>query len=167
MVASPPLTRIGEATALPPRFTARWEHPEDHTVELDITVVNGRPSCEAVRVIRNPGKPQLSGAELRRLPVENWVTFACAQAFVRQNEDGSWSAPQTEEAELAGIADVERAVKRRWVNDDLLRQVAQVYEANGERADAVREAFNVSTSQAFRYIKTAREKGFIPQRGEQ
>lgn len=160
------LQRVGEHTALPEAFTARWEHETDHTVEMDVKVIGGQPVCDAIRVQRNPARPPLSGAELRRLPVANWLAFACQQAALRA-PGGGLLVPITTEAEAAEAADeIGRRLKRRRVTDELLREVASVYNSSDDAPEAVKDTFYVSLSQAFRYIKKAREAGFITEKGD-
>lgn len=159
------LRRVGTHTALPGAFTARWDSPDDHTVEMDIAVEGGQPVCNVIRVERNRSRPPLSGSELRRIPVANWVTFACAQAALRVDDMGEGETritPVMTEAESAvAVADIEHRVKRRRLNHDLLRDVAATYMDSGGDARVVAEKFYVSPSQAFRYVKKAREAGLI------
>jgi len=57
-----------------------------------------------------------------------------------------------------------RSQARRTVTDELLRQVAEVYRANlkDRPGEAVRAAFWVHPRTAARYIRAARDKGFLP-----
>jgi len=57
-----------------------------------------------------------------------------------------------------------RSAARRTVTDELLRQVAEVYRANlkDRPGEAVRAAFWVHPRTAARYIRAARDKGFLP-----
>jgi len=159
-------TQIGEAR-LPGPFTAVFEFPEDHRVELDIVVKEESPTCEAIRVQRNPARPPLSGAELRRLPIHNWVTMATAQAALTPSKEsrGAWSPPSEEEArQLWG--QVEERVSRRTMTDDHLREVATEYrealkhDERGPR-EAIGDKYRVAPSTAARYIKLARDRGFL------
>lgn len=158
--------RAKTTTHLPTAFTARFEYELDHTVELDVRVKDGLPTCEAVRVERNAACPPLSGRELRRLPVANMVEFACAQAGVVLHAPGSMSPP-TSDAEFDEVAeDVAVAVRRRRVDDGLLRDVAAAYVEHGRDVQSLREVFHVSLSQAHRYLKAARERGFITEESQ-
>ncbi|MGH3556635.1 hypothetical protein [Mycobacterium sp.] len=53
---------------------------------------------------------------------------------------------------------------RRHVNAELLRQVAQVYRANFDKApaEAVARTFGVKQRMAHEYVRRARERGFLP-----
>ena len=122
---------IGHGVDLPEQFTARFTVKNDHTVEMDIAAEDGAPVCNAVRVIRHPGRPSLTGHELRRFPLGNWVAFACSMVGVGnqggiRTTAGEWNSEQYR-------ADVERVVRRsrrrNTVTDDFLRDVAPAYTA--------------------------------------
>lgn len=167
--------KIGAHTALPRSFTARLEFPEDHTVELDITVqevdvdgtIEGRPVCEAIRVERNPSRPPLSGGELRRMPVNNWVDFACAQAALRHAGPGLLEPIMSEDQLRDAVTDVQSTRRRRRITPALLRDVATVYLEAGSDVGAVRDKFHVSQAQAFRYVRLARERKLLPPKGDE
>jgi len=160
--------RLGEAVLSAP-FTARLEFPDDHTVELEIDVEQGVPVCESIRVERNPTRPSLTGGELRRMPLKDWVSFAVAEAalMVRaRNADGSVTMTPTSPEEAGEIErDAGTRMRRRTINEELLRDVARVYRANVDNRprEAVTETFTVAPATAARYIKLAREQGFLGQ----
>lgn len=162
--------KIGAHTALPSEFTARFEFPSDHTVELDIAVrdvdvdgtMENRPICEAIRVERNPDRPPLSGNELRRMPINNWVEFACAQAALRHSGPGVLEPITSDDEQSDAVADIQSSRRRRRITDSLLRDVSTVYLEAGADASAVRDKFHVSQAQAFRYVRMARERGLLP-----
>lgn len=65
---------------------------------------------------------------------------------------------------LTSIKDA-RSGSRRRLTDDLLMQVAGIYRANlmDRPGEAVQRAYWLSPRQAARYIRAARDKGFLPQ----
>lgn len=69
------------------------------------------------------------------------------------------------EGMISSLGGVSRTRRRRnSVNDDLLKQVAEVYRAAipaGAPTDAVRQHFHVSHSSATRYVRLAREAGHL------
>ena len=155
--------RIGNAVIASP-FTARIEDEGDHTVELDIAIEAETPVCEAIRVQRNPARPSLTGAELRRLPLRDWVAMATAQAAQTPaaEHEGAWSTADEEETKtLRG--EIEQRVARRTMTDEFLRDVARVYRSNLENhpRDAVADQFTVALSTAARYVKLARDRGLL------
>lgn len=56
-----------------------------------------------------------------------------------------------------------RSRRKRKVDDDLLREVAEVYRANVDRGptQAVAERFDKATSTAALYVSLARQHGFL------
>jgi hypothetical protein len=151
---------------IPSPFTARFEFPEDHAAELDIAIEDGSPVCDAIRIERNRKKPSLSGTELRRLPLRDWVNFAVGQVALmpREGEPGVSTltpAPDDEAWALTRAAD--RAPRRRKITEHHLKEVAKVYRASVDDnpRDAVMETFGVKAAMASRYIKLARERGLL------
>lgn len=169
------LRRIGKGTTLPARFTATFEDDDDHTIELQIVVqeveLDGtrhlKPLCEGIRVIRNPARAPLTGTELRGLPVANLLEFACVQVAMPEVAPSTWGigGPESESTAKAAAEDVRRSHRRRRVTDELLGDVATVYlAARGDHAaEEVAKEFFVSLSQAHRYVKQARLRGFLPE----
>ena len=160
------LKQMGEAR-YPTRFTARFEYPENHTIELGLDIEDEAPVCDVIRLQRHPERPSLNGSELRRLPLRDMITFAVAQAAhtrrASSSEGTSVWGPATEHQMAAIGPDISRRARRNSVTDDLLRDVARVYQANVEHQprEAVRETFTVSAASASRYIKLARQRGFL------
>ena len=158
--------RLGEAI-LPSPFTARFSFPDDHTVDLEIRVQNGAPVCEEIHILRNPSRPSLDGAEIRRMPLRDWVTYAVGLAAMTHRESGYQGTHKLEPASPDEteriIGEARRRFRRNTITDDLLRDVARVYRANQESKprDAVADTFQVAPSTATRYLKLARERGFL------
>jgi hypothetical protein len=158
-------TDIGNGVMLPEQFTARFIVRDDHTVEMDIATEQGVPVCNSVRVLRHPNRPSLTGHELRRFPLGDWVTFACSMVGVGNQGSPTTSAEWTSEQYRADVERVVRRSRRRnTITDEFLRDVARVYKANASSApvEAVEEAFIVAYSTAARYVKLARDRGFLP-----
>jgi hypothetical protein len=161
---------VGNGVMLPEQFIARFIVKDDHTVEMEIATVDGAPVCNAVRVIRHPGRPSLSGHELRRFPLAEWVKYACSMVGV-----GNQGGVRTTTAEWqteAYRADIERAVpqprRRNVLTDEFLKEVATTYKANADSApievirDVHGEGGYVAHSTAARWVRLARERGFLP-----
>jgi hypothetical protein len=158
---------IGQGVVLPEQFTARFTVKDDHTVEMDIATEDGVPVCNALRVLRHAGRPSLTGHELRRFPLGEWVRFACSMVAV--GNQGGVSTTSEEWNSEAYRSDLERVVRRsrrrNTISDDFLREVARVYRANADSApvDEVKETFGpVGHSTAARWVKLARDRGFLP-----
>lgn len=162
---------IGEGVFLPERFRARFTSPDDHVVEMEIVVEDGVPVCNEVQVLRNPARPSLTGLELRRFPLAEWVSYACSRIGFANH--GGVTASRTEFGSEERRADIEgtvrKAQQRRRVTDEHLKEVALVYRANkdGHPIEALRERFggpgrNLGHSTARRWVTLARERGFLP-----
>ena len=168
-----PLRRLGDVL-LPSPFTARFEFPDDHAVELDVVVKDDAPVCDGIRIQRHPERPSLTGGELRRLPVRDWVNFAVGHVALTRREtetegQTAWG-PAAEDESVSIARAVDKRPRRRTITDELLADVARVYRSSidAQPREAVSDTFGVSPSMASRYIKLAREKGFLkpaPTRG--
>ncbi len=164
-----PFASISKETRLPSAFTARYTPDSGPAVELAVTIEGGSPVCQEIRVLRDPGGPSLTGTEIRRVPIVDVIEHACRQVavrFVEQFPDGStaWEPTFDDEPARRTVArDVTTARQRRHVTDDLLRDVARVYRANRDSSPtaSVQETFTVSRATATRWIKLARERGFL------
>lgn len=157
---------IGSGVMLPEVFTARIEVEGDHSVELDIAVDHGTPVCNAVRILRNPNRPSLTGRETRRLPLAEWVSYACSIAGVANQGATTTDEPWQSEGYRAAVENVARRSRRRNVRatPDFLAEVARIYRANADApVEAVREYFGpIGHSTAARYVKLARDAGLLP-----
>ena len=108
----------------------------------------------------------MSGHELRRFPLAEWVRYACSMVGV-----GNQGGVQTTSAEWKTEtyrADVERVIPQTWrrnvLTDDFLKEVARVYRANADSApiEAIREAWPSAHSTAARWVRLARDRGYLP-----
>jgi hypothetical protein len=157
----------GQGVLLPEQFTARFSVKDDHTIEMDIATEDGVPVCNGVHVLRHPGRPSLTGNELRRFPLGEWVRFACSMVAVG-NQCGVPTTSEEWNTE-AYRSDLERVVRRsrrrNTLTDEFLRDVAKVYRANADSApvDEVKRTFGpVGHSTAARWVRLARDRGFLP-----
>jgi hypothetical protein len=155
------LARLGERTFAPQRFSVRFEFPEDQDVSLEIEIRDGRPECSAIQIRRGAGQPALTGDELRRLPLTNWVQVATEQVTHVLTGPGKLSLAAERDFDEVR-ADVGRSVRRRYPLDRArLEEVAHAYRQN-PRAEAVAAALFVSRSQAYRLIAEAKRRRLIP-----
>jgi hypothetical protein len=158
---------IGNGVDLPAAFTATFAIENDHTVSMDIAVEDGAPVCNALRVNRAEGRPSLSGHELRRFPLAEWVSFACSMVgFANQGGIRTTDAKWASEEYRAAVEGVVRQARRRnrRATPEFLRDVARVYRAaESAPVEAVRETFGpMGHSTAARYVKLARDEGLLP-----
>jgi hypothetical protein len=103
---------------------------------------------------------------LRRLPIAEWVTFACsAAAFSNQGNIKTTDAEFESEGERRAVEQVVRKARlRNRITPEFLRDVARVYRANPDApVEAVREAWGpIGHSTAARWVKLARDEGLLP-----
>lgn len=149
-------------------FVARFEYEDDHAVELEVNLEDGTVVCDGIRLERNPGKASLTASELRRLGpylagmIEQALSMAAMTPRPSAPGKGAWGPARDEE--LSHVKKTtRRRMARRSVGDNFLKEVALVYRNNLDQQprQAVAEAFTVAPSTATRYIKLAREKGFL------
>jgi hypothetical protein len=159
---------LADDVRVPAALTATFEFEQDHTFALELAMREGHPVCERVEVARNPARGPLTGDELRRIPLANWIEFAyTGSAMIRTHLEGTvgtWEPIESEE-EVERVADLlTRSRRRNAITDTFLRDVAKVYREHEGAAPtaAVKEAFLVSHSTAARYVRLARERGHLP-----
>lgn len=140
----------------------------DPAVELVFTVRDGVPMCTSVRLWSGDGDPAVRVKDLKKIPLERLVHDVFAYVGIYRpnpNEVGGYIHTRgSAELYRRDRKYVERATARRKITPDFLQRVAEVHNgaAEGSRIAAVRDEFDgVSESQAKRYIKAARERGFI------
>lgn len=160
---------VGDRGGLP-QFI-RYEHPgsdRQPAVEVGVEVVDGVPWCTSVG---------LTGARVRVSDVktiagclEDLIESALvAAAFVRDDKGTGFvrtrssTRPDTRQQALPDIRRARKRSNRRVTdNNDLLREVAEIYRNGGSTpTDAVRRAFGCSQRTAGRYVNLAREAGLL------
>ena len=183
------LVRIGEQYALPVRFEATItpRSVEFPACRLRVVVENGRPVCEGLELKRQPAGPPVSGDALRRVPVAAyvaravdevgyWVVPADPPPTVTFDgeavplpsiplDDENVAVPMGGIGRTAEYRAVTRAPRRQGrVTDEKLREVADVYRranATGHPTKAVMEEWHVERATASRWVRRAREAGFL------
>jgi hypothetical protein len=83
---------VGGDYLLPRTFSARFEGPEDHTLVLDLVVEDDTPICQAIHLLRNPQRPSLTAADLKRIGLANLIAWAAAGAAMMRRPVG-WTDP--------------------------------------------------------------------------
>jgi hypothetical protein len=164
--------RFGADLALPSRFEVEvLPHAEDalpYALDLVVVVEDGAPRCEELRASRLEGGPPVTAEGLRRVPVASIVRDAAARAALRveRQRRGAKLTPIGENDE-----DFYRALRktkargRTRLTDDELEEVATIYRAAHARGEAptetVREVLRTSRASASRWIREARDRGFL------
>jgi hypothetical protein len=167
------------AVLMPRRFVKRIEsaEPQEGLAELEIEVDSwGRPRCVALRVTAK-SEGAVTGDMLRRLPVARHVERAALQAAsvveVQKDLRGGITqiGPVSNREQAAEVLEsAARRVPRRGspVSDEHLKQVATLYRKalrmQGPKkapTEAVAMQMHVSRSTAGRWVRKARDAGFL------
>lgn len=173
---------FGAGLALVQPCTVEFLEGDEVVGELEVGIASGRPACVAIRALHGYA---LTGAYLRGLSIAEVVRGAALSHTVRvfRSARGAFVGLRYVEHADLGFGDdfrelsahVEATVtrKRRKLDPEFLKQVAQVYrEALGTEppAQAVQERFGpTSAENARRWIALARDRGFLgkaPGRGQ-
>lgn len=141
-------------------------------VEADIeTGDDGVPRCRAVRVTSVAGGRDVQSADLRRLMIEQLIEAAVVTTGRTDTGEGlsGWGGTDALHKRMeatAAAAREARRLSRRRITDDVLRKVAEVYQANpGAPTKAVAEAFRIERRTARLYVERARKAALLPQLG--
>lgn len=155
-----PMVPIAGGARLPRQFEVMTRPEAEgplHTATF--AVIDGRPKCiGAGAFMWRPEDREIQTTDLRAVRIGDMLDHA-AEALTARDEPFGW----TTGPDVRGTA--QRTVRnaRRRVNDDLLRQVAAIYEANldGAPVAEVEAEFGVSRRTASLYVKKARDAGYI------
>lgn len=172
--------------ALPGRFTAIVTPQEADLpiCHLVIAVEDGRPVCIDLGLERRPNGPPLNGGMLRRITLGDFVERAVERAGharapgpVTFNFDGEQILMPSEATgdghvamPISGLTHTKlhQAAKRKprgELTDETLQQVAETYRTalatRKAPTKAVMKRWFVSRSTASRWVKRAREAGFL------
>lgn len=140
--------------------------------DLMIDSSSGAPRCVELVMKATERGPEVRTKDLRLLHVEDLIDavvplFTSTQ-FTRHENGGVSAVIALPDSAGDHFREARRAIRgtqraaRRIVNDDLLRRVADAYAGDPSRpAVAVERTLGVSRSTAFRYIREAKERGFI------
>lgn len=137
--------------------------PVGVSVMMRMRVVDGVPHCTELRFIAKAPEPGIRAKTVREFRLEDWIERACLPAAFRYDKNSQkWVQDFSGRTMLPSIRKA-RARARGGYTDELMREVAQIYEAHvgGHPTKAVREAFGIGQSTAQLYVKKARERGYI------
>lgn len=155
-----------DGAVLPRRFTAVIED-DGMNVRIGVALIAERWEVTelAFDSAEAPFLDQaLAGSFMSNL--ENWKKLLVLRLQMAPMRDGSGrpvSAP--DQMEFKRALDIRQ--RRRLIDDELLASVAEVYSsAPSKQAKAVEKHFVTSPATASRWIKLARERGFLKARGE-
>jgi hypothetical protein len=129
------------------RVRATFEHDDGLGVELEMMLAGDELVPVALTVRR---EPRIDAAEVR-VPLQSYLTMV------------------TSHPALTLRGERRRTRRRRVLDDDFLRSVADAYQSTGSIAgiDAqVNPLFSATARQKHRWVEVARERGFLPPRGD-
>jgi hypothetical protein len=159
-------TPVAPGVAMPGAFTAEITLQSSAKAVMEVEVIDRVPRCIAITLRGGIGGVTSTSV---RLPVQRWLDFVCARTAVVV-EPGtapgeSVLRPPGDKAETGRVTKAATtAVRRRTIDDDLLRRAADAYKEN--KVAGIMGACFVGEAQAYRYLRAARERGLLPQRGE-
>jgi hypothetical protein len=152
---------------------AKPKGSEGPYVKLHLVVDAGSVVCDSLEFKRAPGGAPIDTSLVRSISVSELVDQAVvwqsanARAIVDieggvRGPDGQYMFSRDEAHDTVNAALALR--RQRSVNDELLREVAEVYheDTTGAPTAAVEEHFHVSNRTATRWVKLARQRALIP-----
>lgn len=155
------LPRQFEVVVWPDDSDARPAH------RASFAMLDGRPVCMGAGAFMvTPDYRPVQTADLRAIRIQDMldhaVDYLAGKRTVPEPFEGGWViGPDPSGGSSRAVQQA-----RRRVNDDQLREVARIYEANinGAPTAAVRDHFDISLRTASNWVKRATERGFIKQR---
>ena len=138
--------------------------PDEPSVEIELTTVaDGRLTATEVTLRAKPGAPEVRPTHLTgvRTNLNDWLQFAFRAALQWDRTHGG-SNEEAWKATGAVFGEI-RASSYRRTTDEKLAEVARVYKENFDRypREAVAAWFQVSTGQAAKLIRQARDAGHL------
>jgi hypothetical protein len=156
---------------LPLRFRATVDDDRlPYGVELEIKVLDRRPTCAKLTLTQREDGPPVSSRELRSARLTLYLAIAATRAAWRivRLEGGSVAIePTIGEEIVVQRAEIEPPRKgRHRLSEDHLRRVARLYQnalAEGKRAprEAIKAEIPASTATIARWVQEARKAGFL------
>lgn len=156
-----PIDVDGAAVLVPVRVTFT---DADLEIELTIDVVDHTPACTEYRVRRADGGDLalLTTEVARGVNLRKLLSHAVARVALEETEPGNYGPAQTT-AILESILSTTRR-RREPVSDESLRDFSEKYREHfrpGKMAEFA-ELIGYEERQAYRRLKLARERGFLP-----
>ena len=158
---------LANGRALPSRFRAIYaEHPAgtsgrppwalNSAVELVVEVVDGAPVVTQL-TLRRPAEDPIAQRLIKDLPMRKLVGRVIESAAALTAMEAEGASSMSDEAFEEVQADL-RPFNRRQVNDELLREVAEIVRANPTRPNkSVSEQLHTTPRNATRWIKAAQK----------
>ena len=166
---------LADGTAFFQPAKVTWHTGRGLEVDFDFEVIDGRPAWLGMHVHPTrfpPGSTaaladaELTATRLRDLPLDRVVAAAVdavARVATAWTPEGLHANVQDEEFRPAGEAAVRAHRRRRKMDDELLRRVAQIVrdDMTGAPRQAVADLEHASPRTASRWIALAQDRGFL------
>jgi hypothetical protein len=157
---------------LPARFGADIDDDElPYVVELEVRVVDGRPTCSRLTLLQRDGGAPVTSRELRGVQLSRYLALAAGAHAMRFTTEGMAAGsvavePMWGEEVVVRRTDVEKpSPGRRPLTDDHLKKVAQIYreaQRDGRPTSAAISAeLSGATATVSRWVGEARARGFL------
>lgn len=164
---------VGDRVGLPAKLTYRHEGvPPQPSLAIDIEVAEGGiPVCTSVQLTGVAGVSAVRVRDLRAVPLEQILDQVVAAA-AHERQGATWRkvwgtsmlADQREGAKAIRAAQREA---RRKMTPALLAEVAANHrKIAGAKVTGIADLYGVSTRTASRYIRAAREGGYLEEGDE-
>lgn len=167
---------LGDGRHVPEEFAATYWPPkgsDEPAWRMVFRVIDGAPQIRSVAVESTAAGREVQRNDLRRLPLgdilEGVVDNVAAEfvtgddGIVYERRGGLADTAWTRET-AAALRGAQRDARRKMTND-VLADVADVYEANpDDPIGAVADALGKARRTARLYVQRAREAGLLPQR---
>lgn len=141
---------------------------EQPSVRIEAELVEGSFKATEVSFSAKPGSRGVTSDDLRAVRVDSWIQQVAQMVSqdVSDNPGGGrvagWGGPGS--LSSTGRRVVESMMPKRGrkpLGDDHYRRVARAYLDGGRRAAAVESAFDTTFSTAARWVRKARDLGFL------
>ena len=130
--------------------------------ELKIEVRGGVPRWAEVTLRARPDGPEVRDKDLDAIRLDDWLEQIVAMCSVAKSGAGAWSKPGND---TGALADIRRAKSGRpRISRERLQKVAEIYRQHFDDrpTEAVAHAFGKDRRTAARYVRLARDAGFLP-----
>ncbi|MGV0069430.1 hypothetical protein ACRU44_17015 [Mycobacterium colombiense] len=148
-----------------PAWVSQQRHGQgEPDMFVKVAVRDGSPEVVELSFISQPGQTEVRQKHLRAIDLHALAT----DLYTYEVSDADDDVPLSDYAERLAAKFIERQRlprEYRVINDDFLKEVAQVYRANVDNrapTKAVAKRFGVKERMAGTYVERARRKGFLP-----
>lgn len=133
--------------------------PLDHTVVMNLDVLDGRLVCTCLEIVMTAGGPSVTAEVLRRIPVGRYLREAAASGL------SVFEVDPADERKTHAFVPPPLDFASGGMTDDVLHEVARLYHwalATGDAPLGLLERdYGVPRGKASRWIQVARRRGYV------